>query len=98
MSNKTSSVAAVELKRWSILSSDQKDAVRGLSISREQIECAGTIAAAISLCDVGDETEIAGLAILAGPAVVKGKPGSNRGFRESRFDPYLFTAASASPG
>ena len=53
-----------------MLSSDQRDAVRALSITADQTDFAGIIDAAVALCEADDGSEIVGVAILAGSAVV----------------------------
>ncbi len=64
MRSQTSNHGALALCPWSELSAEQKAAVRALSITQEQVEYAGTVDAAIALCEANDENELAGLAIL----------------------------------
>ena len=60
----------LRLEDWRSLSPDLQDAVRALSITADQVDFAGTVDAAIALCEADDGSEIVGLAILAGSTVV----------------------------
>ena len=60
----------LRLEDWRSLSPDRQDAVRALSITADQVDFAGTIDAAIALCEAGNGSEIVGVAILAGSTVV----------------------------
>ena len=60
----------LRLEDWRLLSPDQRDAVRALSIKKDQVDFAGTIDAAIALCEADDGSAIVGVAILAGSTVV----------------------------
>jgi len=51
---------------WNGLSVERRDAVRGLAVTPEQAEFAGTVAASIAACEAGDPAHVCGLAILAG--------------------------------
>lgn len=64
MPNRLSNPESLALCPWSALSAEQKAAVGALSITQEQVEYAGTVDAAIALCESKDENELAGLAIL----------------------------------
>lgn len=56
---------SVVLRSWAELGPDEREAVRELRISDDQVEFAGTIAAAIDLAAGSDERELVGLAIVA---------------------------------
>jgi RimJ/RimL family protein N-acetyltransferase len=62
--------AAVGLARWQALDADDRDAVRGLALSAEQLEFAGPVERAIAACEAADPALVAGLAIRAGTEVV----------------------------
>ena len=59
----------LRLEDWHALSPEQQDAVRALSIPAEQVDFAGTIDAAVALCEADDGSNIVGLAIFAGSTV-----------------------------
>ena len=60
----------LRLEDWRSLSPDEQDSVRALSITADQVDFAGTIDAAVALCEADDGSEIVGVAILAGSTVV----------------------------
>ena len=60
----------LHLEDWRSLSPDRQDAVRALSITADQTDFAGTIDAAIALCEADDGSEIVGVAILVRSTVV----------------------------
>ncbi len=64
MSSQKNDHGSLTLCLWSELSAGWKAVVRELSITQEQVEYAGTVGAAIALCETNDENELAGLAIL----------------------------------
>jgi GNAT superfamily N-acetyltransferase len=54
---------AVALVAWPDLAPGERDAVRRLEISPEQIGFAGTTSKSVAACEAGDPAEVAGLAI-----------------------------------
>ncbi len=53
----------VEVVDWHALTATERDAVRGLEISAEQVEFAGGVTRSVAACDAGDPGEVAGLAV-----------------------------------
>jgi RimJ/RimL family protein N-acetyltransferase len=60
----------VELRQWSELSAHQRDQVKLLTISSQQIEYAGAAEAQIQSVENGSGTDLVGLAILQHEAIV----------------------------
>ena len=58
-----------ELVDWRVLTPAERDAVRGLEISAEQIEFAGDIGKSIAACEAADPAEVAGLAVRVDGAI-----------------------------
>jgi len=60
----------VHLVHWWALSVEFKATVRALRVTSEQVEYAGTVEAAVAQCEAEQSSEVLGLAIVAGGAVV----------------------------
>ena len=66
----TAAAPRVEMVDWHALTAAERDAVRGLEISAEQVEFAGGVARSVATCEAGDPTEVAGLAVRVGHDIV----------------------------
>ncbi len=66
----TLAAARVEVVAWHSLAPSEREAVLALQISEAQIEFAGPVARSIAVCEAGDPSEVAGLAVRADAAVV----------------------------
>ena len=60
----------VEMLDWHALTVAERDAVRGLEISAQQIEFAGGVGKSIAACEAGNPREVAGLAVRVGSDIV----------------------------
>jgi len=60
----------VRLVPWRELSAESKAAVLALRVTSEQVQYAGTVEAAVAQCEAEESSEVLGLAVVAGGAVV----------------------------
>ena len=66
----TAATPRVEVVDWHALAAAERDAVRALEISAEQVEFAGGVARSVAACEAGDPAEVAGLAVRVGHDIV----------------------------